>query len=76
MTAFPDLQIAMDNLEIREARTLYHWTLTGTNTGPGGTGKPVRISGHETWKIGDDGLIAESIGQFDSEDYQRQLQAP
>ncbi len=22
----------------------------GTNTGPGGTGKPVRISGMENWK--------------------------
>ena len=25
----------------------YHWTLTGTNTGPGGAGHAVRISGFE-----------------------------
>ena len=43
------------------------------NTGPGGTGRPVRISGVEQWRIGADGLIEESKGQFDEADYQRQL---
>jgi hypothetical protein len=47
--------------------------LIGTNTGPGGTGNKVRISGYELWKIGDDGLIAESQGHFDAADYERQL---
>ena len=44
-----------------------------TNTGPGGTAKRVRISGYELWKIGNDGLIAESKGHFDSAEYERQL---
>jgi hypothetical protein len=47
--------------------------LIGTNTGPGGTGSKVRISGYELWKIGDDGLITESKGNFDAADYERQL---
>ena len=47
--------------------------VVGTNTGPGGTGREVRISGFEEWQIGADGLIAESLGHFDAEDYQRQL---
>jgi hypothetical protein len=46
----------------------------GTNTGPGGTGHRVRISGFEVWRIGDDGLIAESRGYFDSAAYRSQLE--
>jgi hypothetical protein len=74
MTAFPDLVIKMDRLAVN-GKTEYHWTLTGTNTGPGGTGKFVRINGFEEWRFGADGLIAESLGHFDAADYQRQLNA-
>jgi hypothetical protein len=72
-TAFPDMVVKMDRLEVDGSRVQYHWTLTGTNTGPGGTGRPVRISGVEQWRFGADGLIEESKGQFDEGDYQRQL---
>lgn len=75
MTAFPDLVIHMDRLAVAGGSIEYHWTLTGTNTGPGGTGKPVRISGYEEWRIGADGLIAESKGHFDAAEYERQLKA-
>jgi steroid delta-isomerase-like uncharacterized protein len=74
MTSFPDLRVVMDDLTINNERPIYHWTLQGTNTGPGGTGKRVRISGFEHWRIAADGLIAESKGHFDSAEYQRQLQ--
>ena len=73
MTAFPDMVVRMDRLVVKGASTEYHWTLTGTNTGPGGTGKFVRISGFEEWRFGPDGLIVESLGHFDAADYQRQL---
>jgi steroid delta-isomerase-like uncharacterized protein len=73
MTTFPDMVVAMDNLLRDEEGTKFHWTLTGTNTGPGGTGKRVRISGYELWKIDIDGLIRESKGNFDSAEYERQL---
>ena len=33
----------------------------------------VRVSGYEQWRIGADGLIAESLGHFDSAEYQHQL---
>ena len=75
MTAFPDIVVKMDRLVVKGAKTEYHWTLTGTNTGPGGTGKFVKISGFEDWRFGPDGLIAESLGHFDAADYQRQLNA-
>lgn len=75
MEAFPDLVVAFDRLGERSGRKTFHWTLTGTNTGPGGTGARVRISGAEAWAIGPDGLIAESDGSFDAADYARQLEA-
>jgi predicted ester cyclase len=73
MTAFPDMVVKMDSLTVEADHATYHWTLTGTNTGPGGTGKAVRFSGYEEWTIGRDGLIAHSLGHFDEAEYQRQL---
>jgi predicted ester cyclase len=74
MTAFPDIVVKMDSLDVGGSRVAtYHWTLTGTNTGPGGTGNAVRISGYEEWRMGDNGLIAESKGHFDKAEYERQL---
>jgi SnoaL-like domain len=73
MAAFPDLLVTMDGIDIHEGRVIYHWTLTGTNAGPGGTGKPVRISGYEEWTMSPNGLIASSRGHFDQAEYQRQL---
>src|SRR2546430_13265973 len=51
MTTFPDMVVTFDKLEPCGDATAFHWTLTGTNTGPGGTGKRVRISGYELWQI-------------------------
>ena len=45
MVAFPDLQVLMDDLLTHGDKAEYHWTLVGTNTGPGGTGRRVKISG-------------------------------
>ena len=73
MRDFPDLIVTFDKLESRGDRTVFHWTLIGTNTGPSGTGNKVRISGYELWKIDNDGLIAQSEGHFDSAEYERQL---
>ena len=73
MTAFPDMEVSMDKVVLQSGNARYYWTLIGTNTGPGGTGQPVKISGFEVWKIGPDELIAESQGNFDGKEYQRQL---
>jgi predicted ester cyclase len=74
MTAFPDMVVEMNELTTEGDQVIYHWTLIGTNTGPGGTGNAVRINGYEQWTIGADNLIAESRGNFDEVEYQRQLQ--
>jgi uncharacterized protein (TIGR02246 family) len=73
MAMFPDMKLTMDDLKINGDRAVYYWTLAGTNTGPGGAGKKVRISGCEEWTMGADGLIAESLGHFDDAEFQRQL---
>jgi len=72
ISAFPDLIVAFDKLERRGDATAFHWTLTGMNTGPGGTGKRVRISGYEVWRIQGDAIV-ESQGRFDAAEYQSQL---
>jgi uncharacterized protein (TIGR02246 family) len=74
MTTFPDLRVIMDDVIDNGDRVIYKWTLEGTNTGPGGSGKKVRISGFEEWQMNAEGLIAESQGHFDAEDYQHQLE--
>jgi hypothetical protein len=73
MSAFPDMVVTMDSVGLEGGRPVYRWTLIGTNTGPGGSGKPVRISGYEEWTFDADGLIAESKGHFDEADYNRQI---
>ncbi|HEX5387114.1 MAG TPA: nuclear transport factor 2 family protein [Gemmatimonadales bacterium] len=73
MTAFPDMVVTLDWLSEERGHPIFHWIWTGTNTGPGGTGRAVRLSGHEEWTLGPDGLIMESKGHFDEAEYERQL---
>jgi uncharacterized protein (TIGR02246 family) len=73
MSAFPDMVVKLDSLRQENDQTIFHWTWTGTNTGPGGTGKAVHLSGYERWTMGATGLIAKSDGHFDNDEYQRQL---
>ena len=73
MTTFPDMIVTFDKLDSQPNATAFHWTLTGANTGTGGTGNKVQISGYELWKIDNEGLIGESKGNFDAAEYERQL---
>jgi hypothetical protein len=70
---FPDMVVTFDKLQNTPTGTEFHWTFTGINSGPGGRGKRVRIRGYELWKFDNDGLIVESKGHFDNEEYERQL---
>jgi hypothetical protein len=74
ISAFPDIEVFMDDVVFKDETVEFHWTFTGTNTGPSGTGNSVRISGFEEWRLGDDGLVVESQGQYDQDDYDRQLE--
>ena len=73
MRDFPDMIVTFDKLETRPDGVAFHWTLIGTNTGPGGSGQCVRISGYELWQINNRGLIEKSEGHFDAAEYARQL---
>jgi predicted ester cyclase len=73
MTTFPDMIVTMDDISPDPDGTKFHWTLTGTNAGPGGTGKRIRISGYEVWQLDNAGLIEKSQGHFDAAEYERQL---
>jgi len=54
----------------RDAASALPSALLGTNSGPGNA---VRIRGFEQWTIGEDGLIAKSLGHYDQAEYDRQL---
>lgn len=73
MEAFPDLSVSVDHVLVAGNSAFWVWTLTGTNTGPGGTGHRVRVSGIEVWTISSSGLVANSIGYYDAATYERQL---
>lgn len=75
MTAFPDMTITLVRLERDGDYVNFHWRWTGTNTGPGGTGAAVDLTGYEQWTLDDDGLILYSQGHLDEDEYQRQLDA-
>ncbi len=74
MTDLPDMEVRFDSLLQKPDQIQFHWTLLATNTGPGGTGNPVNVSGYEEWTIGENGLIQKSQGHFPSEEYARQIQ--
>lgn len=73
MEAFPDLELTMDSLTKENDTYRYYWTFRGTNTGPNGTGNKVDFSGFEEWTLNDQGLVQKSVGTYDAEEYQRQL---
>jgi hypothetical protein len=70
ITGFPDIQVMMDDLVFKDDVVEYHWTFTGTSAE---TGKRVQIPGFERWTIGADALIADSRGQYEQAEYDRQL---
>ena len=75
MAALPDMVLTMDEVAVQGEFVVYRWTLDGTNTGPGGTGNRVHISGYEEWTFGASGLVAKSLGHMDEAEYSRQLES-
>jgi len=73
MTAFPDMVVRLDSVVRTGATARFYWLWTGTNTGPGGTGRAVRMTGYEEWTFGPEGLLSQSLGHYDEAEYERQL---
>lgn len=69
-TAFPDVQIVADNIEIDGSAMYVYWTLTGTNTGilngNSPTGMRVEIVGHAKWTFNNDGKAVQEDVYFDN----------
>lgn len=70
---FPDLVVRLDEIRSAGNRAVFMWTLEGTNSGPGGSGHAVKISGWEAWHLSDAVRVIESDGRFDAAEYERQL---
>ena len=75
MEAFPDMTVRLVELVDKGESVQFHWHWTGTNTGPGGTGARVDLRGYEEWTFNEEGLIIQSLGHYDEEEYERQLNA-
>ncbi|MEJ2533883.1 MAG: nuclear transport factor 2 family protein, partial [Gammaproteobacteria bacterium] len=76
MQAFPDMTVRLRRVEQRDGVVEFHWRWTGTNTGPGGTGRAVDLVGYEEWTLDGDGLIVQSLGHYDAAEYERQVNGP
>ena len=73
MQAFPDMVVALESVHAQDGRIVFRWIWTGTNTGPGGTGRAVNLRGFEEWNLSTGGKIAESRGYYDEAEYDRQV---
>ena len=74
MSGFPDMEVTMDSVVGDGRQAVFYWTWTGTNTGPGGTGRSVELQGHEEWTLGLDGQILASDGHYDEAEYRLQVE--
>lgn len=67
---FPDLVLELDHSFIAGNHAVYVWTFKGHHSE---TGKYVEFQGWEEWDLTDECLVEASLGWFDAEDYERQL---
>ena len=73
MTDFPDLVVEMDRLVEEGGEIRYCWTMRGRNSGPGGSGNQVLISGYEVLTFNTEGLIETAHGHYDEIEFNRQV---
>ena len=67
---FPDLALTCDLVRGAGTHVAFMWTLEGHHSG---TKNHVKVSGWEEWDLDRSGKVARSLGWFDAEDYQRQI---
>ena len=74
-TAFPDANVAINELYFQGDRSFARWTFTGTHTGAGQfppTGRKVRIEGASFGRY-EAGKLAEELAYFDAMEMLSQL---
>ena len=67
----PDLTLQCDGIRSAGNHVVYLWTFTGHHAE---TGNPLSITGWEEWELNEEMEITSSLGWFDAEDYDRQVQ--
>jgi uncharacterized protein (TIGR02246 family) len=67
--AVPDLSLSCDGVRVSADHVVYLWTFTGTHSG---TKQALTVAGWEEWDLDSSGLIRQSRGWFDADDYARQ----
>ena len=66
----PDLVLTCDGIRSAGSHVVYLWTFTGHHAE---TGNPLNVTGWEEWELDEDMKITSSLGWFDGDDYQRQV---
>ncbi|MCG8434500.1 MAG: nuclear transport factor 2 family protein [Gammaproteobacteria bacterium] len=66
----PDLALQNDGIRSAGSHVVFMWTFTGHHAE---TGNPLNVSGWEEWELDDDMKITSSLGWFDADSYQRQI---
>ncbi len=71
MTEFPDLNVQLlEIVELDYNDYEFHWRLTGTSVV---NGNPIDIRGSEAWTLDGHRLIARSVRQFNTDQYEQQV---
>lgn len=77
LTAFPDLEISVEESEVKGDKIFFLWQATGTNTGVFGevaaTGKKVKINGLSHLYFDDSGMLYREDVYFNELDLLQQL---
>ncbi|MEO1192146.1 MAG: nuclear transport factor 2 family protein [Pseudomonadota bacterium] len=68
---FPDLVVHCDLPRRAGSHAIFVWTLEGHHAE---TKNYVKVGGWEEWELDAKGKVAASLGWFDAEDYQRQVE--
>ena len=63
--------LELDGIRAAGNRAIFMWKLSGVHSE---TGKNLRISGWESWRLSDEIQIIQSVGCYDSEEYERQVE--
>lgn len=66
----PDLKLQCDGIRGAGGHIVYLWTFTGHHAE---TGNPLNVRGWEEWELNGEMKIMSSLGWFDGEEYQRQV---
>ncbi len=66
----PDLVLQNDGIRAGGNHVVFLWTFNGHDAQ---TGNALTVRGWEEWELDDDMNVTSSLGWFDAEDYQRQV---